>query len=771
LGRADEAAFAQNLVEKYEMLGDAVRDMTAAMAPELSQTDQMIQRYVLLGRQLGRMGGFLKPYIELLKEKSRLEKRQIQEDVFSSVAASVMSLAGGGSNPYQSLITDIRAYQKAHEDIAPQLEHFIDLILRLEAEAEATATETYFEEMGKALRDAQAAVAEMMGEGPTKFESYISTLEDLKQKYPELAAEIDLLIAKVRGLNDEFLQVKAIEDFASNLEVGLGIAKTLFDLTQDGNWTDGNKLLSAFYEIGATVVSLIPVIGPALGKIVSMVGQFINSIIGNMSNGARRVREEIEGIAKSNSFISDALAESLTVTKRVGRGGLLGFLGFTMQAVDEELTQLNIAMAQSFGGAMKSGIMAALSGDKDWRKRLGDGVRETVLNALVDAFISAQLAESGIAEFVTRFNAMMASGQTEAARAFAVAQVALITEGMEEASAVIADVLNAFYQGAQQDAEKFASSLSGGLAGAYSAAIKAAASGVQDWKVTLKEGVQDAVADGIIAAFVETRLQQGAVKRFIDEFDRLIDMGDNYGAARFAEEQLASLTHTITAGAGILGDALRGLVRPVEVALEELNNTLQNGLSGSLKGALSSGILDAVRGDSEWAQRLEESLKEVIAKALIDAFVEAMVMREHVQQFISDFVYFLEDMGAEGAVSFGRTRMDEMIAEMTEGAKLMADLLEESGLLVRPPPKLSDPRDYNNDFFNASSGVGYFQLPTASASLISATPAWIDNLGMHFAKFGTFVDRLVDEGITVNVAGSGTVGSAGVSARDIRLLR
>ncbi|MGL4641042.1 MAG: hypothetical protein ACRCVX_15105, partial [Shewanella sp.] len=62
-------------------------------------------------------------------------------------------------------------------------------------------------------------------------------------------------------------------------------------------------------------------------------------------------------LAESNKNLARTTIETLTVTKRVSRGGLLGWLGFTKKEVDQEATDLGLSIANGIFDAAVTGIL------------------------------------------------------------------------------------------------------------------------------------------------------------------------------------------------------------------------------------------------------------------------------------------------------------------------------------------------------------------------------------------------------------------------------
>jgi hypothetical protein len=69
--------------------------------------------------------------------------------------------------------------------------------------------------------------------------------------------------------------------------------------------------------------AFIPGIGGAIASLVTSLGGLFNTILGDMSNGMKQVREELDKLGEANKLLTQQTIDSLAVTKRVSRGGCL----------------------------------------------------------------------------------------------------------------------------------------------------------------------------------------------------------------------------------------------------------------------------------------------------------------------------------------------------------------------------------------------------------------------------------------------------------------
>src|SRR5690606_35843993 len=76
--------------------------------------------------------------------------------------------------------------------------------------------------------------------------------------------------------------------------------------------------------------------GPAVGQAVGAVGEFVKSILGDLTNGLAEIKRQVDGVAARSTYLGESLIQGIADanTRQVSRGGLLGLLGFTKAALE-----------------------------------------------------------------------------------------------------------------------------------------------------------------------------------------------------------------------------------------------------------------------------------------------------------------------------------------------------------------------------------------------------------------------------------------------------
>ena len=613
----------------------------------------------------------------------------------------------------------------------------------------------------------------------------------LAELYGWTAEEVEKLEEALNKLSREQQQLQDLRDLRDMFEGILDVAQNLFDLFQDDGWTDGNKILDFYYDIsaraaGAVANVVLPGAGPIVEGMVRSAGEFINAVLGDMSNGLKQVQREIDQMAERSALLTRDFIESITATHRVSRGGILGWLGFTKAAVDKELTDLNLSIAEGVADALKAGLTAAVSGSQTWKQDIAQAVRETLADAIMNALVSELIAASALAEFIVEFTRLLREEGAEAAAEYArrnmLGIVEDITAGVEEAAEILREAGLEF---GETVAERIGSSIESAVQGAMSRGIMAALEGQPDWRTTMRDSIQRAVVQAVVDAFVEAALVQMALEPMLDKFRQLwerdaatikppdwlrrgadlfgIDIPEEIvlweGGPEAAADWIKSQLPSILEEAEEIAEWIAEILEEIGFGITE---QVASALSGTFTNAIRGGIRAALEGQQDWKTTLADGLKDAVVNALMDAFIEAMILTSGMQAFVDEFTRILSEDGPEAAARYARENMKGIIAELQEGAEIIARELYETGLITPP--------DTGYDEDDAGTSPNMFSLPTATVGVITATPTWVENLGMHFAKFGSYVDRLVDEGIRVEVVPA-SVERASSASRDFRLAR
>lgn len=191
---------------------------------------------------------------------------------------------------------------------------------------------------------------------------------------------------------------------ASTQEVLAGIATAaggLAKIAGDAPDSLGNSLVEGYFAAGGAVAELATGL-PFLGKIGATVGKLVSSVLGDLSNGAEQVANQIQGMAKKAEYLSEALIRSVATTKRVNRGGILGLFGATKEAIDEDATKIALDIANSIIGTLQTSLAAA-NFDK-FAKAFDLGIDKILQKQLIKGFLLSPQIQKRIAAIVKKFN-------------------------------------------------------------------------------------------------------------------------------------------------------------------------------------------------------------------------------------------------------------------------------------------------------------------------------------------------------------------------------
>jgi TP901 family phage tail tape measure protein len=208
-----------------------------------------------------------------------------------------------------------------------------------------------------------------------------------------------------------------------------------------------------------------------------------------------------------------------------------------------------------------------------------------------------------------------------------------------------------------------------------------------------------------------------------------------------------------------------------------LRISIAESVASGLADALRTGIEAALKGEKDWKKQLEEGVKSTLRNAIITAFIEAQIIAAGVQEFVAEFARLIAAGEFEAAGKLAKEELPDLVNRLLQGLEILLGNL--------PPELRPDPSDFSpggggggggtpDSPFTPSTGGG-FSLPTASPTIITATPAWVDDLGRlletQFGRFEASIDRLVDEGITINVNTGGGGRTSSSRSRDTNIIR
>lgn len=135
--------------------------------------------------------------------------------------------------------------------------------------------------------------------------------------------------------------------------------------------------------------------GPAMGQAVAAAGEFIKSILGDLTNGLAEIDKQVRETASRSQWLGEGLVRGIAegATRQVSRGGLLGLLGFTKAALDEDAFRAGISIAEGLANGM---VNTLRSGDFEeaWQSFIDD----VIVNGIIEAFIATALVQDAIQE-------------------------------------------------------------------------------------------------------------------------------------------------------------------------------------------------------------------------------------------------------------------------------------------------------------------------------------------------------------------------------------
>ncbi|MCA1800555.1 MAG: hypothetical protein LC687_05645 [Actinobacteria bacterium] len=231
----------------------------------------------------------------------------------------------------------------------------------------------------------QEAVLEASGLAPSIFETWRASIYAAAAAAGELTEEMRELLELI----DELEEAAALAELKNNIQTVLNITGDFVDgfrAFQDGDIVNGIK------KTGGAIAEIVGLMNgiPGMGAMFEQAFEIVVNLLGDMSNGVKQVRAEIEGMQRDFTFFD---ANDLVVTERVSRGGLLGLFGLTKEAIDEDLTELNVNIAQAIESGMSSGFTAGIrefmiSGLWDDLSLI---VKDALLNGLIEAYMQSEI--------------------------------------------------------------------------------------------------------------------------------------------------------------------------------------------------------------------------------------------------------------------------------------------------------------------------------------------------------------------------------------------
>lgn len=273
----------------------------------------------------------------------------------------------------------------------------------------------------RALADARAQLNELTSYlvsqtsgAPDEFEQMRAAAEHLAQQLDLTAEQLEYLLDLIDELEEQ--SGETASTFYDDATKYINAAREIvgaFDAFSNGDIEGGLRAVFGVVADGVELITGIPGIGAAVESALNL----IVDVLGDMANGIQEVREEVEKMQRGFSLIN---VDNLVQTERVSRGGLLGWLGFTKEAINEEITEWRLQIAQSLESGFTSGLSGAvnsiLTGADDSLEQLKKGLESAVVAAIVDATINSAIIAGMLGPLLESLTLAIASGDFDTAR-------------------------------------------------------------------------------------------------------------------------------------------------------------------------------------------------------------------------------------------------------------------------------------------------------------------------------------------------------------------
>ncbi|WP_293180390.1 phage tail tape measure protein [Oceanithermus sp.] len=281
---------------------------------------------------------------------------------------------------------------------------------RIEGAEEAAEKEREF-------ADAQKRVAEIMKqiEGADPYQDLLDELEALKRAFPQLGNAVDDLKAKIEHLGKVEAFNKLAAEIADAANVIMGALRELGDVMSG----ETERPIEGVYNALGDLVSLIPEVGPALGALVKTFGSLMQEFakLDPMAEQISKMRAEAERQAMDTGLRligNEAVTKLEAYTKRV----FFGLFEVTRYraAVDEWAMAIGQALEGGIVGAIKGATKAFIEGADNWAEVLNRGIREAIVNAVLEAIVQQAVIEGILGPELTKLTEQLRAGEFGDAR-------------------------------------------------------------------------------------------------------------------------------------------------------------------------------------------------------------------------------------------------------------------------------------------------------------------------------------------------------------------
>ena len=210
--------------------------------------------------------------------------------------------------------------------------------------------------------------------------------------------------------------------------------------------------------IGALVDAAVPGLGRlivALGKLFISTVRWINEQFAKMTPAywrymRERAEKEMRKLGEGLALLSaNAFARVVEHTHQ--------FLFFVWKDISVEVDKTAKHIAQTLdsavAGALRGGIIAALRGEKDWKQKLREGIRDAIIAGIADALLQGAVFKGLLGQWLDKLNEALAAGDFASADKYAreiAKRLPLVEDTIAKYAAMWRDALSQYGVGSQQ---------------------------------------------------------------------------------------------------------------------------------------------------------------------------------------------------------------------------------------------------------------------------------------------------------------------------------
>lgn len=288
--------------------------------------------------------------------------------------------------------------------------------------------------------------------------------------------------------------------------------------------------------------------GPAMGQAVGAVGEFVKSILGDLSNGLAEIQRQVDQATTRSTYLGESLIQGIADanTRQVSRGGLLGLLGFTKAALDEDAFRAAVTLAEGIANGLVNTLRAG-DFEEAWKSMIDD--------ILIQGIIERFMARDAIQQAIEDAFLLMDAGDT----AGAARRLDRVKEDFRFIWEQIQEIIGA--------TDEMAVNVSGALTSGFTSALNSS-TWAEAWdSATLM--MKNTLRDAIIQAFIEGE----AMKLIFDRFNTALANALDDGV--ISEEELKELERIFAESEGPLQE-LWDALEALGLGFDDLNETVNN---------------------------------------------------------------------------------------------------------------------------------------------------------------------------------------------------